>query len=208
MPKLPLMHAFPWTMPAVRPEILLERAGTLCRAGNREQAREICRQILQAHPLNLGALNLMGVTFAEEGLFHEAIEHFEKTLRITPEALDAWLNRGFALSHPGLLPEALRSFEQIVARQPGHTFAHLHRVTTLFRMGRFEEALALHDQTPGLAEAKTAANDRGILLLWSRGVEEAMASFDLALAPAGADIKGLALDELQALKAKPDQQSL
>ena len=75
MPKLPLMHAFPWTMPAVRPEILLERAGTLCRAGNREQAREICRQILQAHPLNLGALNLMGVTFAEEGLFHEAIEH-------------------------------------------------------------------------------------------------------------------------------------
>ena len=189
MPRLPLMHAFSPPALALRPDVLLERAGTLCRAGHREQARAICRQILLVQPVNVEALNLLGVTLAEDGLPFEAIEQFENVLRITPHALDAWLNRGLALSQLGFLSEALMSFEQIVARQPNNAVAHHPRVITLFRMGRFEEALAIHEQVPELAEMETAANDRGLLLQWSRRADEAMASFDLALTldPGNAD---------------------
>ena len=183
MPKLPLSRLNTETPSVIRPEVLLDRARTLFHSGRLDQARAICEQVLASDPVNADCLNLLGVFFAQDHRYGDAIAKFESALRVSPDNLDAWRNRGVALSDVGLLDQALASFDQVVAKQPSLTEGHALRAMTLYRLGRFEEAVRAHDPILGLAEQDAAMTaNRATALLWSGRSTEAFEAFDRAVA--------------------------
>lgn len=182
MPRLPLNRLDPTLAPAIRPEVLLERARVLFQAGRLDQARALCEQVVASDPLNADGLNLLGVIFAEDRLYGDAITRFQNALRISPDHVDAWRNQGVALSDLGLLDEALASFDQVVARRPSLSQGHALRAMTLFRLGRFEEAVRAHGpilESTGQDAAMTA--NLATALLWSGRASEAFEAFDRAV---------------------------
>ena len=182
MPRNPLRYSQLAPPPILRPEVLLERARTLIRAGQRDQARVICEQILLADPANADGLNQLGVIMAEDRRLGEAIAKFEDAIRVSPDCADAWENRGVVLSDLGLHAEALASFDAVVALRPSSVSGHARRAMTLYRLGRFHEAVKAHDPIMPFAgqDASMTAN-RAAALLWSGRVDEAMADFDQAI---------------------------
>jgi Flp pilus assembly protein TadD len=182
MPRIPLRHSQSTPAPVIRAEVLLERARSLIREGQRDQARAICEQILLADPANTDGLNQLGVILTEERRLAEAIVKFEDVIRISPDCVDAWRNRGLALSDLGMLDEALASFDQVVARQPSVASGYALRAMTFYRLGRFEEAVQAHDPILALTESDAAMTaNRAAALLWSGRTDEAMAAFERAV---------------------------
>ena len=164
----------------------------------------------------------LGLLFAAEQDYENALTSWEKLLDIKPDKHAAWYNRGVALDDLGRKEEAVQSYDKALDIKRDYHEAWYNRGNALDDLGRKEEAVQSYDKAVEIKPDYHAAwYNRGVALSDLGRKEEAIQSYDKAV-----DIKpddheawytrGLALSALgryeeavqsynKALDIKPDK---
>jgi len=170
-----------------------------------ESARLLGRAAAQTQ--NPDAHNNYGNVLRELKRFDDAIDSYERALRISPDHAEAWNNRGVALQEQSRVDEALESYDRALSIKPSLADALNHRGVALQALGRYGEALASYGRAlsarPDYAEAY---NNRGNALRKLGRFDEALEDFRCALqiAPQYAEAYNNRGAVLQSLK-RPDE---
>jgi len=134
---------------------------------------------LSAHGADLSALCDQGMALAAHGRPQEALERFERALRIEPRSAAVHINRGNALAALNRPREALESFEQAARLEPESALAQGNRGNALLALGRCEEALASLDRALCLAPGQRVIVFNRALALLALGRDgEALEALD------------------------------
>ena len=127
------------------------------RAGRREQAEALCRQILQSEPRHGHALHLHGVIAHQAGRNEQAAALIAQAIAVLPESASFYSNLGVVLVAQGKLDEAVAAYGWAIALRPDLPDAHNNLGNTLRERGDLDAAIE-HFRTalslrPGFAEA-------------------------------------------------------
>ncbi len=139
------------------PEVALNRASDAHAKGDFVDAQKRCEVILDAHPQNAGALNLLGIIKCQIGKPQEGIVFIAKAAAFDADNPGYLNNLGTAFSSLDRDADALVTFKRVLELEPTHTTAH-NNIATIYRaMGQlsaaaehFDKAIALK---PDYAEA-------------------------------------------------------
>jgi predicted O-linked N-acetylglucosamine transferase (SPINDLY family) len=162
---------------------VLQVLGTLCaqqgRSGEALALLEMAVAAARTAPPFVVYANLL----AAQGRVAQALENYDRALRIDPGCAPAWDGKGTALYVLGRYDEALAAYDAAVTRQPSFAEALNNRGYALQRLKRYAEAIESCEKAlaidPRFAEA---LNNRGNSLHLAKRCEDALASYDAALA--------------------------
>ena len=124
------------------------------------QMRELAQRIA-SDPLDVAALNALGVLLARRGYLGRAASHFERVIELLPNYAGGYGNLGNVLYEQGKYPEAVRRYEEALARQE-RPEVHVELALTWCELGKFERAREHYrramaiDQSSALAPVGTA----------------------------------------------------
>jgi protein O-GlcNAc transferase len=135
----------------------LQTAANLAKAGRAPEAESIYRQILTAHPKEVGALFGYGVLLQMAGHAKEALELLRQAATENPNDADVRNAFGAALVNVGQLAEGEAAFRRAIALRPGLAGAHENLTSVLCYTGRFPEALAAGERALVLAPKSAQA---------------------------------------------------
>ncbi len=128
-------------------------------------------------------LRELGLLFAAEQDYGNAITSWEKVLAINPDYHEAWYNRGVALSALGRKEEAIQSYDKAVDIKPDYHEAWNNRGVALSNLGRREEAVQSYDKAVDIKlDLHDAWYNRAVGLAALGRNEEAVQSYDRAVA--------------------------
>jgi len=119
----------------------LQQAGALYRAGEWDGAEKLCTAILQLHPHQLQAIELLGTIAAQTQRMPQAVDLLGRVVMARPNDPVAHTNYASVLSLLGRFDEALQSSDRALQIKPDHAEAHCNRGAALQALGRPDEAL-------------------------------------------------------------------
>jgi tetratricopeptide (TPR) repeat protein len=90
---------------------------------------------------------IRGYSLDESGRFVEALNCYDKALRLNPEAADVWNNKGIILDELGRFDEAISCFEKAIRSNPNDDYAWNNKGFTLSKLDRHEEAISCYDES-------------------------------------------------------------
>jgi len=123
----------------------------------------------------------LGVVYAKQGKFAEAIECFKRVLLYTPDSYEAYNNLGTALNSQGSLQEALKVFRISLAIKPDQVKPHSTIGRILAETHHLPESVEEYTQALRLDPADAYAhNDLGVVLFQLGEYEKAAAQFSEA----------------------------
>ena len=102
----------------MRIKVLLEEARGHKRAGRKEQAECLCREVLSNNPDHAPALHCLGELAFETGQYHLALECFTRALESAPKVATHFLSVGAALLQLGRKREAVTVLRKAVILKP------------------------------------------------------------------------------------------
>src|ERR1700727_361606 len=110
---------------------IFRRAVSAMQTGKPVAAERLFKEILQAQPGHLPALDVFSIFLAGQGRRGEA-EHYarrvlaayDQVLRLKPNLAEPWLGRGHVLNRLGRNIEAIESCERAIAAKPDFAQAH------------------------------------------------------------------------------------
>ena len=146
------------------------------------QALELVTRALNARPGAPDSLAVRGAILSNLGRYAEALETQDAVLALRPESAETHYNRGVSLGKLGRHEEAVASYRRSVALKPGNSQAFHNLGNSLIALNRMEEAL---DAFSGIADTQANIDtlvNRGQVLLELKRNDEALASYDRALA--------------------------
>jgi predicted O-linked N-acetylglucosamine transferase (SPINDLY family) len=169
---------------------LFHRALSAMQSGKLDVAEGLLKQIIEAQPGHIPALNVLSTFLATRGRMEEAQRYarsalaaYDEALQKSPALAEAWVGRGQLLSQFGHHAEAIQSFDRAIASNPELIQVHLLRAKLLTDLGRRDEALAGVDKLlqikPGSGEAWIG---RGNILFELKRYQEALDAYDRACA--------------------------
>lgn len=142
----------------------------------------IWRDASTHQPENYLVQTNVGVESNNAGRPQEAIEHFERALRLRPDYADSHKNLAQSLAAVGRAQEAIEHFQRALELNPSMVAAHAGLAIALTSAGRLPEAIEQYDQAlriePG---SSTTHNNLGVALLRSERPQEAIAQFKQAV---------------------------
>jgi tetratricopeptide (TPR) repeat protein len=83
----------------------------------------------------------LGVDYDDIGRYEEALEAYNKAIKIKPDYHEAWSNKGNALRKLGRYNEALEACNKAIEIKPDHNEAWLNKGNALVNLDRYYEAL-------------------------------------------------------------------
>ena len=81
------------------------------------------------------------------GHYNDALQAFEKCMKLKSDYAPAWNNKGLALVHLSRLPESLEAFERAISIKHNFVEAWNNKGNVLLDFGQFPKALEAFDQT-------------------------------------------------------------
>jgi arylsulfatase A-like enzyme/Flp pilus assembly protein TadD len=108
-----------------------------------ESARETCRRILDAHPMDLRAWKTLGNLSAQEGDHAAAIEAFARAATLAPEDPDVAADLARSYGDAGRIDAALVEYDRALGLNPGSSFAVNGKALLLSHSGKPLEAVAV-----------------------------------------------------------------
>jgi tetratricopeptide (TPR) repeat protein len=87
-----------------------------------------------------------GYDLNNEGKYDEAIQAFDKTLKIDPNNAYAWNNKGYALISLGRNEEGLQACDKALEINPNNTYAWNNKAWALNNLGKNEESLQAYNR--------------------------------------------------------------
>jgi len=153
------------------------RADVLKAMGKLPEALDVYEQVRREHPGNAVAQAGRAEVLKAMGKLPEALAAYEQVRREHPGSAVAQNGRAEVLKAMGKLPEALAAYEQVRREHPEDIFARNGRSCVLTLLGRYEEALEDLPQAPSAAQNCTGYHIRGMVLLRSGAITEAIQIF-------------------------------
>jgi tetratricopeptide (TPR) repeat protein len=83
----------------------------------------------------------LGTMLVDRGRISEAIQVFERALRVVPDYVDGHCNLGIAFARAGMLDKAIREFDCALRLKPDYVDAHINLGTALSRAGDLAGAM-------------------------------------------------------------------
>ena len=131
---------------------------------------------------NSVAHNNLGSALLKSGQVDEAIDHFQKALKLVPGFARPHYNLGIVLLGSGRGDEAIDQLQAALKLNPGFAQAHYSLGNALLQRGQLDEAMVHFQKAlqlqPNLADARI---NLGNLLLQKGQADEAIAQFQKAL---------------------------
>lgn len=121
----------------------LEQALHLHQSGNLKQAESVYGKILQQHPGQPDALNLLGTMANQVGQPEVAIDLIRQAVAQLPHEADFHGNLAAAYQAAGRVPDAVRQYREAIRLNPAAVNQYLFLSDALQELGELEEALAL-----------------------------------------------------------------
>ncbi len=126
---------------------LYECAASQVQRGELDAAIRSLEQLLTRTPLDLKALNLLGIALTEAGKPDEANARFREALRIDSRFYPALKNLAVNELNHGQVAEARRDFEAVLAHVPDDAIAHVHLAEIEFAADNCRLALTHYEKS-------------------------------------------------------------
>jgi predicted O-linked N-acetylglucosamine transferase (SPINDLY family) len=126
---------------------LLHRGLDEYRRGALDAAQASFLAALAVDADNFDALNLLGVAVNQAGRPSDAVQYFERALRLRDNNPGLFSNLGMALRALGRAAEAVAAYDRAIALVPDFAAAHTNRGGALMDLRRFAEAIAAFDRS-------------------------------------------------------------
>jgi tetratricopeptide (TPR) repeat protein len=176
------------------PETTLNLALARRRAGARDEAEQLYRQVLDAHPGDARALYLCGLLNFEMGRMEEAERLLLKLAEVRPDDPEAHIALADLARSLGRQDQAIGAYRRALAIAPSHPVALQHLAALILQRGFVDEAdfggaIDVCQAAIGLLPDPAPAHAvLGRILLASGRYEEAAAALRAALALAPANL--------------------
>jgi tetratricopeptide (TPR) repeat protein len=151
-------------------------------------------------------LNQKGNDLSNQGKYQEAIEYYERALRIDPNHVNALNNKGVALANQGEYKEAIECYDKALEIDPNYTTAQNNKKLALEKLknskkrdsedvdaliekgfdlyigGEYEEAIECYDKALSVNPYYVVAlHNKGKVFSYLEKYEEAIECYDKAL---------------------------
>ena len=149
------------TMPS-----LFQRALSLHRQGQFDQAKQIYLTILKSKPDHVDALYLLGIVAFQSQQLIESLVWYDKAILINVDCLEAHLNRGVALHGLKRFVEAVSAYDRAITIKQDCAEAYFNKGNTLRELRRVQEAISCYEKAIALKPdyAKAQVNLANTLL--------------------------------------------
>ncbi len=159
---------------ARRPRPEIAEAEALHRAGNLQEAEDICRRWIADPVHGAAALRRLGLVELSHRRFESAIHVLAAAVKADPDSAPAANELGNAYAAAGRTAEALASYRQSIAVDPLYAAGHYNAGICLQKLGRFAEAVLCARRAAELAPEWPAAHHRlGCALTSAQRLSEA-----------------------------------
>lgn len=129
-------------------EIAFKSAAAALSRGDLSSAEQGFRSVLRSQPNNVGALGNLGVIYSRTGRTREAIDAYQRALKLAPKDPGLILNLGLAHLKEENHASARPLFEQLAATQPSNTRFRELLATTMIYTGDTAKALPMLESLP------------------------------------------------------------
>ncbi len=120
------------------------------------KTKKYCLELIHLYPKSLTLLNIFGITLLRIGELNNAINVFDKTIKLFPTNIDTYINKGYIYKKLGRLEDALLSYNKALEINPNFIEIYNNKGNTLRDLGRIEEALLSYNKAlelnPNLTE--------------------------------------------------------
>jgi tetratricopeptide (TPR) repeat protein len=124
-----------------------------------------------------------GMRLAKEGLLKQAVEEFDKAIRLKPTYAEAYAARGNVRNRLVQNERAIQDFDEAVRLNPQYTEAYYNRANAFLDSGQLDKALKDYDQTltlnPWHAEALYNRGLVHVLLARGEAAKDARSYLDI-----------------------------
>ena len=151
---------------------LFGRASDAWRQGRPEAAAALLRQLIEAEPRHVAALNTLAMIALNRGEAAAAIPYLERAAAAEPDSAALWFNLYQAFDQAGDVAQGLASLDRALTADPNYLPAILMKAALLDRLGQAAESVALYraiiasgPSVAGLPEPVRQAFDRGLALV-------------------------------------------
>jgi len=114
---------------------------TLLEQGDLKKAEQVCKEVIEKTPTSFDAHQLLGAIFLHKEEFLNAINFFDRSIKIDDSQAVVWSNRALALMGINQYEDALSSVNQALELNPNFVDAIYNKANILSKVGRFNEAL-------------------------------------------------------------------
>jgi tetratricopeptide (TPR) repeat protein len=153
-----------------------DQAVKLHQAGDLNEAEKTYRDILEADPHHVHALQLLGLLCFQSGRHEPAFHFLVRAVRLKPDVASAHYNLANVLRALGRLDEAAASYRLALHYKHDYPEANNNLGSTLKAQGKLDDAAAHYREALRLKPAYGEAhNNLGITLLALRQLDEAAA---------------------------------
>ena len=120
---------------------LLQQAIKAHQQQQSAQAEALYLEILSQEPDHFAALDLLGILYAQEGRFVEAIDCFEAALKIDPNSANCHNHLANCLKSSGDFPAAMTHFQTALKLQPNYPEAYNNLGTANYLQKEYDLAI-------------------------------------------------------------------
>lgn len=122
--------------------------------------------------------NHLGLAYQERGRLPEAIEAYQRAIKIKPEYAGAYYNLGIAYGHIGRWPDAIEADQQAIKISPDYAQAHYNLGIAYSNLGRWQDAIEASQQAIKIKPDYAGAyNNLGVACLRLGRLPEAEEAF-------------------------------
>jgi predicted O-linked N-acetylglucosamine transferase (SPINDLY family) len=151
-------------------------------AGRPDHAETLFQDIAQQRPNDVDAQRMIGFLYNQTGRHAEAVDRFDRVLRLNPRQPQIHFLRGISFLALNRFQDALDSFNGALAIDGPQADTHVNRGFALQRLQRLSEAIESYDRAIKLDPFYVLAHTNKAATLEDLGkLQEALASYDNSL---------------------------
>ena len=110
-------------------------------------AEKIAKQQIAKYSNSSILFNILGVIFFKQNLLNQAVENYNKAIKINPNYAQAYNNLGAAFHKRNKISDAINSFKKATSLKPNFAEPFNNLGNIMFELGNFEEALSYFERT-------------------------------------------------------------